>query len=743
VLNFFRTYWGEVALQPSLNGRSRLRFGQFEVDLLEKRLLKLDRPVRLENKPFQVLVTLLDRQGEVVTREELRARLWPDGTYVDFDEGLNTAIKKLRFSLGDSADTPVFVETVPRRGYRFLAPITVVHAQMSPADDGQPISASAARMTVPAAITETEPVGGAASRVVKPRWRRRVAAFVTMSLLVTAIGWMINRKRSSADNSQSHVGMRIRKLTDTGDAGLVAIAPDGRFVVYVRRVGEEASLRMRQVESSGDVEILPPEAVNFVGLTFSPDGNNLYFARSDKNDPGFKYLYVMPALGGPARKLITDIDSPVCFSPDGRQFVFTRGIPTKNSVEVRVANANGTDEHLLLSLPESYVGVQPGATWSPDGKTITVAVRHRGKEIRSSLYTIAVAHGSLRELFSSDALIGRPVWSRKGNAIHLALSDPGTHRRQLWTISYPKGERQRITNDLSDYDLILDITRDDNTAVTIEGTTISNVWTWRTGQASQGTAITSGETPMSEAVETADNKLIVTGPDQLWMMNPDGSQRTLFAEGDVDHLATCGDSVLADPLLDGLRHILRFGPDGHPITTLAIGNVFSPACSPDGKLVYYVDLNPPQRIFRVPVEGGAPFEIAQIPGDGIVGFLDVSHDGKFLAFPWERYSPVPTLQFGVISTSTGSLVQSVKSPSGVYDIGQVRWSADDSAVQYLVTRGGVTNLWEQSLAGGSPKQLTNFTSDLAFSFNWSRDHKRVFFARGRVTSDVVLLSNFR
>jgi DNA-binding winged helix-turn-helix (wHTH) protein len=99
------------------NANGRIRFGQFEVDLSQGKLFKRGVIVRLENQPFQVLTTLVESPGTLVTREELQSRLWPTGTYVDFDEGLNTAVRKLRAALGDSPESPVFVETVPRRGY--------------------------------------------------------------------------------------------------------------------------------------------------------------------------------------------------------------------------------------------------------------------------------------------------------------------------------------------------------------------------------------------------------------------------------------------------------------------------------------------------------------------------------------------------------------------------------------------------------------------------------------------------
>src|SRR5579864_7083866 len=110
-------------MKASSNGGSRLRFGQLELDLSEGKLLRKGLPVHLANQPLQILAILLEQPGELVSREELCARLWPDGTYVDFDEGLNTAVKKLRYALGDSPDSPVFIETVQRRGYRFIAPI--------------------------------------------------------------------------------------------------------------------------------------------------------------------------------------------------------------------------------------------------------------------------------------------------------------------------------------------------------------------------------------------------------------------------------------------------------------------------------------------------------------------------------------------------------------------------------------------------------------------------------------------
>jgi Tol biopolymer transport system component/DNA-binding winged helix-turn-helix (wHTH) protein len=747
VLEFRQPPRGGIAVKGFRSASSRLSFGQFELCLLEEKLFKRGLPVRLENQPLQILAALLEKPGDVVGREELRNRLWPRGTYVDFDEGLNTAIKKLRYALGDSADAPVFIETIPRRGYRFLAPVSVVEAESSVPENGHQSTSltTADNPRNPAAFSEPDGLGSPPDQKHTPLpWKRGLglSLIVLLSLLMAA-GAGLYRWRTLLRSRASHEAMEIRKLTDTGDIESAAISPDGRYVIYARRVGEKVSLRMRQLGSGGDAEILPLDTVNFVGLAFSPDGNYLYFARSDKDDPGYRYLYVMPALGGPARKLISDVDSPPSFSPDGRQFVFTRGVPTKNQTEVRIANPDGSGDHLLATIEESEAGSQSGASWSPDGRTIAVPVFHLGKKIGSALYAIAVADGKQREFYSADGEVGRPLWFPDGDGILVTLREPDFQRGQMWMIPFPSGRRQRITNDLSNYGLTPDMTADGKNLVVVERTRVSNIWASSAADGSGLQQITFGESAMLEAIEGERGGLVVLGQDELWSMNADGSSRQLLAKLEADRICRSGGFVVASVWKDGLQHIVRLDSDGtHPLS-LASGSFFLPTCSPDGKFVFYADLSSPQRIMRISVEGGTPVEIAKVPGDGLDGSLDISSDGKFVAFPWEQFTPAPAMHLSVISASEGRLVTSFKAPPGIYGIGCVRWSPHDSALQYLVTRDGVTNLWQQHLAGGPPEQLTKFTSGVIFWFNWSRNGKRLLLARGSLTGDAVLLSRFR
>ena len=703
----------------------------FEADLARAELFNRGRQVRIENQPFQMLLILLERPGEVVTREELQKRLWPADTFVEFDSGLNTAIKKLRYALGDSADNPTFIETVPRRGYRFIAPVTINGF-------GEPVAAAEASVShgavAPPASKSYFPVG--------IRESKRVAAIVVAALGLVAVSLGF-RMWISRDRSFSMEKTEIVRLTDTGKVVGAAIAPDGRFVVYALHDRGAISLWLRQMATSSDVQILPPdENYLFPRLTFSPDSNYIYFVRNDPNQPGINNLFVMPALGGPVRLLIKDIDSPVSFSPDGREFVFTRGIPPRNEVQVRLANAGGSGERLLATLPGADPGFQRGATWSPNGRTIVVPFSLSGKG-RHILASVVVADGTVRALYESPAAIGRPLWLPDGNTLLLVLNDR-SDRGQFWIISYPGGEARRLTNDLADYDLSPDVTHNGRTVVAVAGNVVSNLWVAPASDTSKSRQITSGQLPLFRVAEGPEGKLLAWSLDgKLWILNADGTQRALFTEvPSVGSATYCGGFVLFNSYRTGRAELIRVDSEGANANVLVGGNFRSLVCAPDGKSVFYRDLSAP-KIWGVPIQGGAPEQVAQIPVQGSTGPLGISPDGKLLAYPFEDFGPVPTEKLAIVPLGTGSKPKLLNAPGGIWGGFSLYWSADGKRLQYLLTRDGATNIWEQPLDGGDPKQLTRFTSGEIFDFAWSRDRQRLLLSRGEITSDVVMLSNLR
>src|SRR5216684_4094521 len=726
-----------------------IRFGDFELDLRTGELRCKSHHIILQEKPFQILVALLERPGEMISRKELTERLWRAGTFVDFNLGLNKAVNRLREALDDSAEHPRFIETFPKRGYRFMAlvtrksagpTLTSASSTANASSDGSNGDGSGGRavMSFPADML---PIASPGTEVSRGKTHLRWAAFAAVAVAVVLAGGYAMRSRTGRNRRPNLEKFQVTKITDSGKVELAAISGDGRYVCFSLRDRGGSGRWLYQVVTQSDVQVLPADAIGFEGLTFSPDGNHIYYVRADKNDPGFKYLYVMPVLGGSSRLLIKDIDSPVSFSPDGQRFVYTRGIPPRNSTDVRIANSDGSGDRLLARIENTFPGFQPGATWSPDGRTVTVSLYLHAGRHSYILEAVSVADGSARELFSSSSAIGRPLWLPEGDSLLLVMNDQN-QRGQLWTISYPNAEVRRVTNDLTDYDTRADLTRDAKIMVAIANHPTANIWVAPAADLSQAQQITSAALPLFRVVEAPDGHLLATSMDgKLWSLQADGSGRTLFTDLLVTDFqgdpTPCGRFIVFASGRAATTELIRVAANGADAALLVRGDLNSAVCTPDGKYVFYDDLH---RIFRIPVEGGASVEIAQILGENIGGRLSISPDGKFLAYPYRESTPAPATKLAIISAEGGSPTKVLNAPGVVWGL---LWSPDGKSLQYSFPQNGAYNILEQPLTGGEPRRLTKFSSGTIFDFHWSLDGQRLLMARGEASSDAALLSNLR
>ena len=534
--------------------------------------------------------------------------------------------------------------------------------------------------------------------------------------------------------------IQITRLTENGKAAGVAISPDGRYVVYVLRDGEKQSLRVLNVATRSDVEVLPPDVVEFCGVTFSPDGNHIYFARSDKSTSQFRYLYEIPVLGGSPHQVIRDLDTPIDFSPDGNQFVFQRGIPAHDVVEVHIAQSDGSSERTLATLPANTV-FQYGPTWSPDGKTVAVPALGTGKEVNWAVNIINVADGRVRQLVSTGGRsVGRAVWTADGNALVAAVSETPLGRGQLQIIDYPSGAMHRFTNDLSEYTPVLDTTRDRKTLAAIQRTRISEIWTAPAADVIHARQVTSGGTAYGLVVPGPSGKLLGTGNNgDLWLMNPDGSEPSLVVAQthNLFSVTSCGERYLVfDSYHDGKVELWRTDGDGSNGTRM-LDVVGYSDCSPDGKWIYYLVK---EKLYRMPAEGGVPVELLVVPGAADAWLVRISPNGEQIAFVFQEGSPILTTKVAAVSATGGPLQFTSALPFGFAGL---RWAPSGKALNYLLTRNGSTNIWEQPLTGEAPRQITSFTSGRIFDFAWSRDGKRLLLTKGSQSSDVILISSFR
>jgi Tol biopolymer transport system component len=561
-----------------------------------------------------------------------------------------------------------------------------------------------------------------------------------MAIIAMAAAAIIAHKWTRRSSEPILQTMKITKLTESGKIEYVAISPDGRYVAYAQQGSDGQALRLRQVGTESDIQILAPEDVSFLGITFSADGSDIYFIRANPGYRSSHKLFVIPMLGGRPRPLMEDVDSPISFSPEGRRFVFTRGVPAKGTSEVRIANADGSGDHLLATMSDTFTFFQPGAAWSPDGRTIAAAFVKKGMA-GWTLVAVQAGDGGLREMYDSVRSIGSPRWLPDGSGLLVTLDDP-LQLGQLWIIPFPRGKPRRVTNDISNYDPFIDATPDAKAAVALSQSVVHNLWEAPASDPSVSHQLTTGAMPYAQLVTTSDGKLVARSWDgELWIMNADGGERARIpGVSNAATLASCGRFLLTNSYSTAADELIRFDADGTNINVMATGQSYGPTCSPDGRIAYYLELTHPQKILRIPIEGGIPEKVADVASEGLVGLLSISPDGSLLAYLYDTYSPEPARKIAIIPVDASAQVKTLNAPPGA---ARLTWSPDGKSLRFLRTQEGIWNLWEQLLAGGELRQLTHFTSDSIVDYASSRDGHQLFFIRGYVSSDVVLLRNFR
>jgi len=575
---------------------------------------------------------------------------------------------------------------------------------------------------------------------------------IVAAVVLGALGTMLFRM-SNRGNQWNLQAMKISRITQSGNAAGVAISPDGRYIVYVLQEGERQSLNVRQVATGSDVEILAPDEVMFWALTFSPDGNYIDFVRAEKNNRYNTFLYRMPVLGGtPHLAMQGGVDYGTSYSPDGTHLAFLRA--DGEHVSVWIARADGSEQRMLATFP--HVDSYTGAAWSPDGKAIALATLEAMKRLRSVLWTLAVADGSVREIYSTSDAIGRPHWVPDGSGLvaPIGLVAPNASmysptRGQLWFIPFPKGEAQRLTNDLMDYQLCcLDLTQDGKSIVDTEMTVAYDLWIAPAGDAARAKQITSKDFSAQGFSWKPDDSLVLASTDgNLIGLKLDGTGRSALASGEraAWDPSVCGDGryIVNSANWEHKLGIWRVDADGsNPIRIADETFARAPQCSPDGKWVIYLR-GPGWNPMRVSITGDKPPEV--LSRDSILSF-QISGDGKRVAYLVVPGGPAESSPSGSKPNQLEVLPWDGGAPQYQFDwpgiAGDPRWAPGGDAIEYVITKNGVSNVWEQKLAGGPPKQITDFASGLIFDFAWSRDGKQMALTRGSASTDVIMISNF-
>jgi serine/threonine protein kinase len=546
----------------------------------------------------------------------------------------------------------------------------------------------------------------------------------------------------------------VTKVTDTGDALLAAISPDGKYILSLTRRNGLASLWLRNVPTNSNAQVQPAAEVYYNGLRFSPDGNYFYFVRSDPGNPELKFLYRAPLLGGTPQRLVSDVDSNISFSPDGKFFAFMRydnPEAGKYQLIVRPTEGGDGDEKVLASGAKSQNLAYPA--WSPDGKMIVCDELGTGNALES-LVAVDVASGRQKIFFgSTEQVFELPAWLPDGSGLLGVTVGRSTNfnQAQLAFVAYPQGKLTPVTRDTNTYSDV-SIASSGHVLATIlsEGHWSLSVMP-AAGSAAQSRAITSAS-PTTNFTWTPDGQLIDDQANKLNRIDPASGNKMVIPteEGRPNgNPAACADgrTILFELLLHGDSNddnVWRVDSSGGNLKQLTTGKRDHLAeCSPDSRWVYYIEEKDEGKLARVSLDGGTPQIISELPVSGI---FDLSPDGQFAAFPTLQHSGGHKEMLAVVETAGGKAAKlmelerqrSVVSIESLH-FGLLRFARDGKSVVYPVRENGVDNLWLQPLDGSKGRQITDFTSEHIYDFRWSFDGKQLAMVRGHTDADVVLI----
>ena len=609
---------GSIATGSSGSAPSVVQFGLFEADLVAHELRKSGVRVRLQEQPFHVLTLLLQRPGEVVAREQLREAVWPAGTFIEFDRGLNTAVKKIRSALGDSADNPRFIETLPRKGYRFIAPVFSVDPS-----------------TRPAGKSET-------------RWLWYAIA-VCLSLLLVGAGAWLGSNHASPEAYPTAVPLTTYPGVESQpsfspDGNQVAFIWDGEqrdsFHIYVKQIGVEKPVRLTYGRAADSQP------------AWSPDGRYIAWVRDLQN--GKLTLFLMPSIGGPERKL-REIRAQwavrrhwtLAWSTDGKWLAFPErdsDIPADETTAI-AALAVETSEQRRLTYPKPGEVDAPGA-FSPDGRTLAF---RRGTNSTAELFILPLSQdlkpqGVPRQITRQQQFATGFAWTPDGRDI--VYYTERASRGEMWRVPAFSSRTPRRVAFAGDQVGSLAISARGHRLAYERLRLDTNIWRMdlRNAGGKSGKPIQLISSTWNDGVPqySPDGNRIAfvsdrSGYNEIWISRDDGSEpfplTSLRRRNKLGppRWSRDGKQIYCDSSTDGNFQVFVVDLDGGKPRFLTNERFDSalPAPSHDGRWLYFASSRSGRfEIWKMPVEGGEPLQVTR--NWGWVGFE--SPDGNYLYY---------------------------------------------------------------------------------------------------------------
>jgi Tol biopolymer transport system component len=417
---------------------------------------------------------------------------------------------------------------------------------------------------------------------------------------------------------------------------------------------------------------------------------------------------------------------------------------------VVTAEPDGSHEKKVaeMAFPENFAG---SPSWSPDGKVIAI-MDYFGQKTGELGQFVALDAATGRKTtigsFSGTGQVLDSSWLPDGSGLLASVNGPKTNwSTQIGFISYPSGQFRRVTNDINRYADAISTTRDGRSLVTVATESSNNIWVMpSSGTAAQAVQVSSGKAEAASLDWTADGLIVSSSAGsqgfEFNLRKSDGSAKNNILSDEAPSFvpSACGDGrhiVFASVRAQNRITVWQMDASGGHLKELTTGpRNQNPICSPDGKWVVYQSLDEAgYSVWKVPINGGSPSRVSPRSGYGPA----LSPDGTRIAFyTMEGSVPDFRILWAVVPSDGGDPLYMITADPQAQSL---RFTPDGKSLAYVVNEHGVSNLWAKPLAGGEPKQLTDFKSDLIFDFSWSRDGKLLALSRGQTNRDVVLLKD--
>ena len=730
------------------------RFAQFHVDLKGGILQRSGVRVPVQSQPLQVLRLLLEAGGKVVTREELRKVLWPEDTFVDFELGVNTAVKKLRQALTDPAEHPRFIETLPRVGYRFMIPVEWMTEDGEKGLAARPgSSASASGIGVDlserskTATIEFSSPGSGGARGEKFTGKLRLLAVATAILVLgSGIGiwtYVHNRRQTALP------AMEVVPLVGlAGAQSRPAFSPDGNQIAFVLRNTNSPGIYTILVSGGKPLRLTSGSQDDHP--RWSPDGREIAFTRRTAEGVA---IYAIPALGGIERRLYagpaaTEFPNSFDWSPDGKFLAISESNRDKTRARITLLSLVDSGTRRLTKPGEQDLDIEPA--FSPDGSTVAF-VRSNAGGMVSELYVVPTSGGEARRLtFDQRTIWSLPAWMPDGNEIVFTSSRSGSP--SLWRIFAAGGTPQPVAGSSVNSECPT-ISLKGNQLAYQQVVHQTDIWRFTPTdtklQQSKPVLVIGAKGWNVRPQYSPDGKKIAfqssqSGYDEIWICDSDGSN--------------CGSLTSSR----GIAGAPRWSPDGryiafeyHPhsysevyvaevgggqprlVPTFPDVDNGGPSWSRDGQWLYFYSDREHGRfqIYKTRVSGGPPIQVTT--NGGVFGVE--SRDGRFFYFAkWEEP--------GIWRTPLKGGAEEIRvldQPGGGtdWDI----WALVKNGI-YFIAPGAESKDSIEFFDFASEKKVPIFTLDgrrnngLAVSL----DEKAILFAQDKLhESQVILVKNFR